>query len=204
MLAVPRSCCFEHTLANLHNVLAAILQAGLRLNPRKCQLLRRETAFLGHVVSERGVATDPAKTQLPERKVAALSPQHHLQRRRRHSTPPVDPLGNGGYQATSEITSFPSRQQAYRGGCGVGCHGDLVAVSAHLCSTKWIIVSDSFPPPAGAASSSPLSPFCPSPAGPGQCDNPHSVPGSDRYPHPHTPTPSPQAWLAPSFNQWAL
>ncbi|KAJ8384860.1 hypothetical protein AAFF_G00197700 [Aldrovandia affinis] len=35
--------------------------AGLRLNPWKCQLLRRETAFLGHVVCERGVATDPAK-----------------------------------------------------------------------------------------------------------------------------------------------
>ncbi|KAJ8408660.1 hypothetical protein AAFF_G00252950 [Aldrovandia affinis] len=46
----------------------------------------------------------PPKTQLVERKVAALSPQHH---RRRHSTPPVDPLGNGGYQATSEITSGP-------------------------------------------------------------------------------------------------
>ncbi|KAJ8341696.1 hypothetical protein SKAU_G00339870 [Synaphobranchus kaupii] len=36
-------------------------QAGLRLNPKKCQLLRRETAFLGHIVSERGVATDPSK-----------------------------------------------------------------------------------------------------------------------------------------------
>ncbi|KAJ8378348.1 hypothetical protein AAFF_G00243680 [Aldrovandia affinis] len=41
---------FEHALANLHNVLATIRQAGLRLNPRKCQLLRREMAFLGHVV----------------------------------------------------------------------------------------------------------------------------------------------------------
>ncbi|KAJ8364485.1 hypothetical protein SKAU_G00133160 [Synaphobranchus kaupii] len=27
----------------------------------KCQLLRRETAFLGHIVRERGVATDPSK-----------------------------------------------------------------------------------------------------------------------------------------------
>ncbi|KAJ8402869.1 hypothetical protein AAFF_G00361830 [Aldrovandia affinis] len=72
--AVPRSCCvvyldcllvhassFEPALANLHNVLAVIRQTGLWLNPRKCQLLRRQTAFLGHVVSERGVATDPAK-----------------------------------------------------------------------------------------------------------------------------------------------
>ncbi|KAJ8360626.1 hypothetical protein SKAU_G00171510 [Synaphobranchus kaupii] len=36
-------------------------QAGLRLNPKKCQLLWRETAFLGHIISERGVATDPSK-----------------------------------------------------------------------------------------------------------------------------------------------
>ncbi|KAJ8367401.1 hypothetical protein AAFF_G00320280 [Aldrovandia affinis] len=49
---IAGSSSFEHALANLHNVLAAIHQAGLRLNPRKCQLLWRETAFLGHVVSE--------------------------------------------------------------------------------------------------------------------------------------------------------
>ncbi|KAJ8372513.1 hypothetical protein AAFF_G00281640 [Aldrovandia affinis] len=39
----------------------------------------------------------PPKTQLADRKVAALSPKHHhRQRRRRHRAPPVDPLGNGG------------------------------------------------------------------------------------------------------------
>ncbi|XP_026223394.1 uncharacterized mitochondrial protein AtMg00860-like [Anabas testudineus] len=32
-----------------------------RLNPAKCNLLARETAFLGHVVSAHGVSTDPAK-----------------------------------------------------------------------------------------------------------------------------------------------
>ncbi|KAJ8352199.1 hypothetical protein SKAU_G00236750 [Synaphobranchus kaupii] len=74
LAAVPRSRCvvyldellvhasdFQQALANLTDVLAAIRQAGLRLNPKKCQLLRRETAFLGHIVSERGVATDPSK-----------------------------------------------------------------------------------------------------------------------------------------------
>ncbi|KAJ8337414.1 hypothetical protein SKAU_G00386340 [Synaphobranchus kaupii] len=74
LAAVPRSHCvvylddllvhasdFQQALANLTDVLAAIRQAGLRLNPKKCQLLRRETAFLGHIVSERGVATDPSK-----------------------------------------------------------------------------------------------------------------------------------------------
>ena len=52
---------FGGALANLREVLAAIRQAGLRLNPAKCSLLTRETLFLGHVVSERGVATNPAK-----------------------------------------------------------------------------------------------------------------------------------------------
>ncbi|KAJ8346946.1 hypothetical protein SKAU_G00283470 [Synaphobranchus kaupii] len=74
LAAVPRSHCvvylddllvhasnFQQALANLTDVLAAIRQAGLRLNPKKCQLLRRETAFLGHIVSERSVATDPSK-----------------------------------------------------------------------------------------------------------------------------------------------
>lgn len=35
--------------------------AGLRLNPKNCHLLRRETVFLGHVVSAAGVTTDQAK-----------------------------------------------------------------------------------------------------------------------------------------------
>ncbi|KAJ8392388.1 hypothetical protein AAFF_G00075130 [Aldrovandia affinis] len=52
---------FEGALPHLWEVFAAIHQAGLRLNPKKCRLFRRETAFLGHVVSAGGVATDPAK-----------------------------------------------------------------------------------------------------------------------------------------------
>ncbi|KAJ8346422.1 hypothetical protein SKAU_G00278230 [Synaphobranchus kaupii] len=47
LAAVPRSRCVVY----LDDLLA-----GLRLNPKKCQLLRRETAFLGH-----SVATDPSK-----------------------------------------------------------------------------------------------------------------------------------------------
>uniref|UniRef100_A0A3B3RSX8 Reverse transcriptase RNase H-like domain-containing protein n=1 Tax=Paramormyrops kingsleyae TaxID=1676925 RepID=A0A3B3RSX8_9TELE len=52
---------FQTALGNLRGVFTAIRHANLRLHPRKCHLLRRETAFLGHVISERGVATDPAK-----------------------------------------------------------------------------------------------------------------------------------------------
>ncbi|KAJ8405274.1 hypothetical protein AAFF_G00322650 [Aldrovandia affinis] len=52
---------FEGALRHLREVFAAIRQAGLCLNLKKCQLFRRETAFLGHVVSAGSVVTDPAK-----------------------------------------------------------------------------------------------------------------------------------------------
>lgn len=52
---------FECAVANLRDVLHAIRRAGLHLHPRICQLLRRETSFLGHVVRSLGVSTDPAK-----------------------------------------------------------------------------------------------------------------------------------------------
>ncbi|XP_039453944.1 LOW QUALITY PROTEIN: uncharacterized protein LOC120432803 [Oreochromis aureus] len=71
---IPRDCCvvylddllvhatdFEKALANLTAVFHAIRQAGLRLHPKKCHLFRKETTFLGHVVSGAGVSTDPAK-----------------------------------------------------------------------------------------------------------------------------------------------
>lgn len=52
---------FESALTNLRDVFHAIRRAGLRLHPKKCHLFRRETSFLGHVVSAAGVSTDPAK-----------------------------------------------------------------------------------------------------------------------------------------------
>ncbi|KAJ8415021.1 hypothetical protein AAFF_G00007190 [Aldrovandia affinis] len=52
---------FEGALRHLREVFAAIRQVGLRRNLKKCQLFRRETAFLGQVVNADGVATDPAK-----------------------------------------------------------------------------------------------------------------------------------------------
>jgi len=35
--------------------------ANLKLKPSKCKLLRSELSFLGHVVSSKGVGTDPEK-----------------------------------------------------------------------------------------------------------------------------------------------
>lgn len=54
---------FEQALVNLPQVFSAIRGAGLRLHPKKCNLLQRETKFLGHVVGADGVGTDPAKVE---------------------------------------------------------------------------------------------------------------------------------------------
>eukprot|EP00731_Ephydatia_muelleri_P026491 Em0018g591a len=53
---------FEQHLSNLGTVLSRLRQAGLKLQPAKCKLCQKEVCFLGHVISENGIATDPEKT----------------------------------------------------------------------------------------------------------------------------------------------
>ncbi|MGL5706847.1 MAG: reverse transcriptase domain-containing protein [Aeromonas sp.] len=52
----------EH-MANLNLILGKLASAGLRLRPEKCRLLQPEVSFLGHVVSQRGIRSDPEKTK---------------------------------------------------------------------------------------------------------------------------------------------
>lgn len=52
---------FSLALCNLRNIFECFKTASLRLNPKKCTLLQRETRFLGHVVGPQGVSTDPEK-----------------------------------------------------------------------------------------------------------------------------------------------
>ncbi len=52
----------EHT-ARLSEVFARLAAAGLKLKPKKCSLFQQEVAYLGHVVSQSGVATDLEKTR---------------------------------------------------------------------------------------------------------------------------------------------
>ena len=41
----------------------SIQEAGVTLNPDKCEFGRRSIAFLGHVIDENGISADPTKTQ---------------------------------------------------------------------------------------------------------------------------------------------
>ncbi len=47
----------------LRVVFHRLREAGLRLNPEKCQFAKRELKYLGHVVNSRGIATDPEKVR---------------------------------------------------------------------------------------------------------------------------------------------
>ena len=52
---------FEDMIGNLGKVFGRLEQAGLKLKAKKCCLCAKEVTFLGHVISEKGIATDPSK-----------------------------------------------------------------------------------------------------------------------------------------------
>jgi hypothetical protein len=52
----------EH-LQRLEMVFQRLLQAGLKLKPEKCKFFQRSVSFLGHVISDQGIGTDPEKTR---------------------------------------------------------------------------------------------------------------------------------------------
>ena len=53
---------YDSHVRHLEEVFQRLHQHGLKLQPKKCHLFQREVTYLGHVISEKGVATDPAKT----------------------------------------------------------------------------------------------------------------------------------------------
>ncbi|KMQ85704.1 krab-a domain-containing protein [Lasius niger] len=52
---------FEDMLSHLKQIFLQIRSANLKLNPKKCSSFEREIKYLGHVISETGVTTDPEK-----------------------------------------------------------------------------------------------------------------------------------------------
>ena len=54
---------FTEHLANFQLVLGRLHQAGLKSQPKKCEFLQHKVHYLGHIVSDKGVAADPTKTE---------------------------------------------------------------------------------------------------------------------------------------------
>ena len=50
----------EH-ISRLRSVFQRIREAGLKLSPGKCQFMKTEVKFLGHIISKDGILTDPEK-----------------------------------------------------------------------------------------------------------------------------------------------
>ena len=55
---------FNQMVENLTKVFDRFSSAGLKLKPRKCTLFAKQVEYLGHVVSEKGISTDPKKTEV--------------------------------------------------------------------------------------------------------------------------------------------
>ena len=55
---------FEDMIKKLDHVFERLHEAGLKLKPRKCQLICREVEFLRHIITRDGVKTDPKKIQV--------------------------------------------------------------------------------------------------------------------------------------------
>ena len=54
---------FEDQLQRLRLVFGRLRAANLKLSPKKCNLFRREVAYLGHIVSQNGISPDPGKIE---------------------------------------------------------------------------------------------------------------------------------------------
>ncbi|EXX59955.1 gag-pol fusion protein [Rhizophagus irregularis DAOM 197198w] len=55
---------FEEHLSHLEQVFSRLAQAGLKLSPEKCFFFKDKIPFLGHVVSRKGIHTDPEKLRI--------------------------------------------------------------------------------------------------------------------------------------------
>lgn len=77
----------EEALNRLEMGFSQLRQHSLKLAPRKCYFLHRSVKFLGHIVSQSGVSTDPEKAAA----IANMSGLSYV-RRRANSQPPENPL----------------------------------------------------------------------------------------------------------------
>lgn len=55
---------FEEHLNRLSSVFTLFRKSNLKLNPKKCVLFTKQVSYLGYVLSDRGIQTDPAKIKV--------------------------------------------------------------------------------------------------------------------------------------------
>ena len=55
---------YEEQLHNLQLVFDRIKAANLKLSPKKCEFFKRKVKFVGHIVSEEGIESDPRQIKL--------------------------------------------------------------------------------------------------------------------------------------------
>ena len=53
----------EH-IKRLRGVFSKLVQAGLKLKPKKCEFFKSRISYLGHIVSSSGIKTDPRKVEV--------------------------------------------------------------------------------------------------------------------------------------------
>ena len=53
----------EEAITRLGTVFQKLREAGLKLKPSKCELFKTSLLYLGHIVSEDGIRTDPKKIE---------------------------------------------------------------------------------------------------------------------------------------------
>ena len=54
---------FKEHLEHLEAVFSCLAEHNLKLKASKCEFLKSEVTYLGHVVSEEGIQTDPEKLE---------------------------------------------------------------------------------------------------------------------------------------------
>ena len=54
---------FQEQLDNLEQVFQCLRNAKLKLSPKKCHLFQKQVKYLGHIISQNGVSTDPEKVK---------------------------------------------------------------------------------------------------------------------------------------------
>ena len=53
----------EEHLKRLRGVFEKLVKAGLKLKPSKCEFFKSKIVYLGHIVSAKGIETDPKKIE---------------------------------------------------------------------------------------------------------------------------------------------